>query len=153
MPTLTTPAPGRPITAPFGWRVHPITGRRTFHQGIDYAGQFTVLLAGRARIIAIGYSARGYGNYVVAEHSRGLRTLYAHGAQRSQLIQNRTYADGMAIFKSGTTGASTGNHLHFEVRVRNRLGVWVTVNPTPYLQPAPKPSNLTLERRKRSWLL
>ena len=151
MPTLTNPAPGRPITSRFGWRTNPITGRRAFHRGIDYGGKFPVLLAGRARIVSIGFAAGGLGNYVIAEHAPGFRTAYGHGAHRSQLVKGRTYADGMVVFESGTTGASTGNHLHFEVRLRNRLGAWVPVDPTPYFVTPPKP-DATLERRKRTWL-
>lgn len=151
MVAITSPAPGRPVTSPFGWRINPITGKRALHHGIDYGGQFTVILAGRAKIVSIGYDRYGLGNYVIAEHAPGFRTAYGHGAHRSQLVKGRTYADNMPVFTSGTTGASTGNHLHFEVRIRNRWGVWVRVDPTPYFV-STTPTDKTLERRKRTWL-
>lgn len=110
-----------------------------------------MLLAGRAKIVSIGYDRYGLGNYVIAEHAPGFRTAYGHGAHRSQLVKGRTYADNMPVFTSGTTGASTGNHLHFEVRIRNRWGVWVRVDPTPYFA-STTPTDKTLERRKRTWL-
>jgi murein DD-endopeptidase MepM/ murein hydrolase activator NlpD len=133
--------------------VHPITGARKFHNGIDYGGTFPVLLAGRAKIVKVGFVSWGLGNYVIAEHTPTLRTVYGHGAHRSKLVPGRIYVDGVTVYTSGTTGASTGNHLHFEVRRRNRWGVWVAVNPEPYLQAPPKPSNPKLEQRKRkTWL-
>ena len=153
--TLTTPAPGRAITSPFGWRTHPITGKRALHRGIDWGGAFRVQLAGRGRIVKVGYSATGFGHYVIAEHDADgvkLRTVYAHGAARSQLVTGRTYDDGATVFTSGSTGSSTGNHLHFEVRKRNRFGVWTAVDPMPYLTASTQSSARTIERKRRTWL-
>lgn len=130
---LSSPAPGQSITSPYGMRKHPITGKQKLHAGVDFGGSFTVLSAGSGIVVKKGYSATGYGNYVIVQHDPSLRTLYAHGKSASTLSVGDSVGAGTTIFQSGSTGASTGNHLHFEVRVKNRLGVWSAVDPAPYL--------------------
>lgn len=134
---LASPAPGRPVTSPYGWRKHPITGQRKLHAGIDFGGSFTVLSAGSGTVVKTGYSATGYGHYVIVQHDPSLRTLYAHGKTASKLRVGDSVRAGTTVFTSGSTGASTGNHLHFEVRVKNRVGVWAAVDPAPYLTAKP----------------
>jgi hypothetical protein len=138
--TLTTPAPGRPITSSYGWRTHPVTGRRTFHRGIDFGGTFPVLAASDGTVIENAFAAAGLGYFVGIQHTPRLRTYYGHGAARSKLTIGQTVRDGDDIYTSGSTGLSTGPHLHFEVRVRNWLGVWVPVDPAPYLTSRPNPN-------------
>lgn len=137
--TLTSPAPGRPITSPYGWRRHPITQRRSLHHGIDYGGRFPVVSAGKGTVIANAFDARGLGYYVGIQHNPNLRTYYGHGETRSKLTVGASIRRGASVYPSGSTGESTGPHLHFEVRVR-RLGIWVRVNPAPYLTTAQQPT-------------
>jgi len=107
------------------------------HNGDDYGGSFPVLVAADGVVVRVGASLSkrsGFGYFVIIEHrALGLRTLYAHGAHRSKLIRGRAVKRGATVFQSGTTGASTGNHLHFEVHERDQFGRWRPVNPAPIL--------------------
>lgn len=154
MTKLISPAPNRPVTSPFGWRINPITGKRRHHNGIDYGGTFVVRVAAAGTVITNGFSpskVNGFGYYVVIQHEGGLRTLYAHGRERSKLRVGARVRAGDTVFTSGSTGASTGPHLHFEVH-RRILGFYRPVNPMPYFsKPKPKPDNTT-DRKKRTWL-
>jgi len=118
--------------SPYGWRVHPITGKRKFHQGVDVAGSFSVTAAGDGVVTKVGWSARGGGHTVLIDHGE-IVTVYYHGAHRTGLRKGQRVAAGEFIYSSGTTGSSTGNHLHFEVRKRG--GRWgQTLDPVPFLQ-------------------
>jgi hypothetical protein len=134
---LSSPAPGRPVTSAYGPRVHPISGKQSMHRGIDYGGRFPVVVAADGRVVKNGASlgASGFGYYLVVEHSNELRTLYAHGATRSKRQPGERMTRGDVVFISGSTGAATGDHLHFETHRKNRFGVWVPVDPNPYLTP------------------
>lgn len=152
---LSHPAPGRPLTSPFGPRRHPITGRETFHRGDDFGGSFDVLAAGDGVVVVNGFEAGGYGYYVIVEHNIGgvpLRTLYAHGAHRSKLEVGHAVTVGDVIFRSGSTGLSTGNHLHFEVHERDQFARWRAVNPAPYFE-APDPLPAQIEEQDDDMLL
>ena len=139
---LSSPAPGRPISSPYGMRRHPVTGKWKLHGGIDFAGTFTVLAAGDGTVVSHAFDATGLGWYVGIEHTPTLRTYYGHGENRARISVGQPISEHDPIYTSGETGLATGPHLHFEVRVRNWLGIWVRVNPAPYLTapPAPKPS-------------
>jgi murein DD-endopeptidase MepM/ murein hydrolase activator NlpD len=153
---LSHPAPGRPITSRFGWRTHPITRVRALHRGVDFGGRFSVLAAGDGRVVKNGANLSkvwGLGYYVIVEHTSNLRTVYAHGANRSKRSEGEHLTRGDAIFTSGSTGASTGDHLHFEVRIRNRFGVWTAVDALPYLTASVAPETPPItERKRRTWL-
>lgn len=139
MTRLSNPAPGRPVTSPFGPRRHPITGKQTVHRGDDFGGSFDVLAAADGVVVVNGFEAGGYGYYVIVEHNLGgvrLRTLYAHGAHRSKHEVGQPVVAGEVIFRSGSTGLSTGNHLHFEVHEKDQFGRWRAVNPAPYINGA-----------------
>jgi murein DD-endopeptidase MepM/ murein hydrolase activator NlpD len=129
---LSSPAPGRRITSPYGPRRHPITGQLgKMHRGIDYGGRFEVLSAGHGVVAREGFD-RGAGNWVVIDHG-SVHTVYYHGAERTRLKRGDRVQAGDFIFYAGSTGASTGDHLHFEVRT-GPGGVWLSdVDPTPYL--------------------
>ena len=127
---LANPAPGRPVTSPYGWRIHPITKKRAFHRGTDFGGTFDVLTAAPGTVVHIGWSPKGGGHTVVIEHERDLFTAYYHGAQRTKLNVGDTVKTGELIYRSGSTGASTGPHLHFEVRTSKAWGT--DVSPDPY---------------------
>ena len=105
------------LTSLFGSRIHPITGKANNHTGIDIpAPAGTAILASKSGVVITSTRNRSYGNYVVVGHSDGTSTLYAHMSSRS-VSQGQTVKQGQVVGRVGTTGSSTGNHLHFEVRV------------------------------------
>ena len=102
------------VTSPFGWRTHPISGRRNLHGGIDIAApNGTPIMASKAGVVVISQYGSSYGNYVVISHPDGTRTLYAHMSQRN-VSAGDTVRQGQTVGLVGSTGSSTGNHLHFE---------------------------------------
>ncbi|MEM9451156.1 MAG: peptidoglycan DD-metalloendopeptidase family protein [Cyanobacteria bacterium P01_E01_bin.6] len=109
------PTNGR-ITSGFGNRVHPILGYRRFHSGIDFGASYgtTIRAADSGQVIFAGWYG-GYGRAVVINHGNGLTTLYAH-ASRLLVSEGTNVQQGQAIAAVGSSGLSTGPHLHFEVR-------------------------------------
>lgn len=121
-------AAGTPVTSEFGWRTHPITGDRKFHRGIDFgAAKGTPIYAVDAGRVVFAGDKSGYGKAVVIQHQRGLSTLYGHASQL-YVQQGQQVVRGQMIGAVGSTGFSTGPHLHFEVRSNG-----VAQNPRPYL--------------------
>lgn len=127
---LNNPAPGRPVTSTYGWRIHPITKKRTFHRGTDFGGSFDVLASAPGEIVHIGWSPKGGGHTVIIEHQRDLFTVYYHGAHRTKLNVGDIVKTGDLVYRSGNTGLSNGPHLHFEVRTSRKFGT--DVSPDPY---------------------
>ena len=125
--TFNWPISG-PITSPFGWRVHPITGASRFHSGIDIGGDYgeTIHAAGAGIVSYAGWIS-GYGYAVIIDHGGGISTLYGHN-QALLVSEGQSVSQGQAIAECGTTGNSTGPHCHFEVRVDGE-----PVNPMGYL--------------------
>lgn len=121
------PVMGR-INSPFGWRQHPVTRRRDFHTGIDIKADRNdpIKAAGSGKIAYSGWMG-GYGKVLVVEHPNGQSTLYAHCSTLS-VGKGANVSSGQIIARVGTTGRSTGPHLHFEVRNGNS-----PVNPIKYL--------------------
>ncbi len=121
------PVMGR-INSPFGWRQHPITKRHDFHTGIDIKGERNdpIKAAASGRVIYSGWMG-GYGKVLVIEHNNGQSTLYAH-CSTLMAAKGASVSSGQVVAKIGTTGRSTGPHLHFEVRNGNS-----PVNPIKYL--------------------
>jgi len=121
-------APGTPVTSEFGWRTHPITGDRKFHTGIDFgAAKGTPIYAVDAGRVVFAGDKGGYGKAVVIQHQGSLSTLYGHASQL-YVQQGQQVVRGQMIAAVGSTGFSTGPHLHFEIR-----SYGVTQNPRPYL--------------------
>ncbi|MFW6090825.1 MAG: M23 family metallopeptidase [Actinomycetota bacterium] len=103
------------ITSQYGMRVHPITGVEKLHSGTDFsAGDGNAYAARKGRVSSVYFDAGGYGNLVTINHGGGLQTRYAHLADPKVQPGERVKA-GEVIGKIGSTGASTGPHLHFEV--------------------------------------
>ena len=126
--SLTHPVPGAAITSGFGGRVAPTAGATTGHDGIDYGAGYgaAVYAADSGTVITAQYnSARG--NYIVINHGNGMQTWYQHLSSMNVTV-GQTVARGQVIGNVGTTGISTGPHLHFEVHVGG-----VPVNPLNYL--------------------
>lgn len=110
-------ANNRTITSFFGSRIHPITGKANNHTGVDVAAPYgTAILAAKSGTVLISGYNSSYGNYVVLSHGNGQTTLYAHMSRRA-VSEGATVKQGQTIGYVGSTGSSTGNHLHFEVRV------------------------------------
>lgn len=117
-----------PITSPFGWRTHPIFGTQSYHSGLDIAADYgeSVHAADGGVVIYADWMG-GYGKAVIIDHGNGITTLYAHNSEI--LVSNgQRVSKGQTISKIGTTGYSTGPHLHFEVRENG-----TPVNPYGYL--------------------
>lgn len=104
------------ISDEYGNRIHPILGTSQFHNGIDLAapGGSPILAAYDGEVVAADYSAT-MGNYVMINHGDGLITIYMH-ASALEVSKGQMVIRGEEIAKVGTTGRSTGNHLHFSVR-------------------------------------
>ena len=116
------------IISPFGWRRHPFTGRQEFHNGVDiplWEG-YPIKAAADGVIVYADWS-NGYGQTIVIDHKNGYSTLYAHC---SQLLGERweRVSKGQVIAKVGSTGLSTGPHLHYQVEKNNK-----TINPIAFL--------------------
>ncbi|MBR3465260.1 MAG: peptidoglycan DD-metalloendopeptidase family protein [Clostridiales bacterium] len=124
------------ITSPFGWRIHPVYNTKKFHSGIDIGGSYgTAIMAAGAGVVI--YTAKpvqghntggsGYGNYCIIDHGGGYTTLYGH--MRNVYVKTgQKVKSGQKIGEMGSTGTSTGAHLHFEVRKSGS-----PVNPERYL--------------------
>ena len=126
--TFVVPVPSARMSSGFGFRVHPVFGIRRLHAGMDLAAPTgtPVVAAGAGTVVTSG-NLGGYGNTVVIDHGNGLSTLYAHMSVL-HLEVGDTVAAGQLVGAVGTTGTSTGPHLHFEVR---RFGI--PVDPVAYL--------------------
>ena len=114
---LLWPVDSRRVSSPYGTRTHPFTGRSEFHYGIDISGPgingANIYAANDGTVLMATYNS-GYGNYVVLEHGGGMTTLYAHCS--SLLVKvGDSVKRGDVIAKVGSTGVSTGPHIHFEV--------------------------------------
>ena len=100
-----------------GGRIHPITGKASTHGGIDVpAGGGKNIYAAKSGVVLTNKYNRSYGNYIVISHGNGQSTLYAHMRSRGIVKEGTTVKQGQVIGYVGTTGSSTGNHLHFEIR-------------------------------------
>ncbi len=117
-----------PITSSFGNRIHPITGKSSFHYGVDLGAETgTPVLAALTGVAVWTAEKGGYGLTVQLEHDSKLRTLYAH-LSRIAVQQGQSVSQGKIVGYVGSTGNSTGPHLHFEVRRQTGNG-WEPVNP------------------------
>lgn len=105
------------ISSPFGYRIHPITGTKKLHSGIDYAAPYgtAIYAAEDGKVLTSGW-INGYGYTVTINHGGGYVTLYAH-CSKLLVTAGQSVTKGQTIAKVGSTGNSTGNHLHFEVKV------------------------------------
>ena len=114
---LGWPTPGyKSITDTYGMRIHPITKTRKMHTGIDIAAKGgTQILASNAGYVVKAEYNSAWGNYILIDHGGGVSTFYAHMQNAASVSVGSTVAKGQRIGLVGSTGLSTGNHLHFEV--------------------------------------
>ena len=119
------------ISSPFGYRTSPINGAQEFHRGVDIAGSGTISAA-QTGVVEVATYHYSYGNYVVINHGKingvTIKTLYAHMQSGLSVSVGQTVSQGQKIGVMGTTGSSTGVHLHFEVQENGAV-----VNPMNYI--------------------
>ena len=125
--SLAWPVSG-PVTSSFGWRIHPILGYKKFHTGIDIGASYGVPIhAADSGTVIYATWMGGYGNVIIIDHGRGISTLYAHQSSLAVGVGAKV-SRGQVIGYVGSTGFSTGAHLHFEVRLNGN-----PVDPMAYL--------------------
>ena len=132
---IRMPIPYARLTSGFGARHHPVLGRMRMHKGVDYAASTgtPIMAAGDARVVSAGWHG-GYGNAVVLDHGRGYTTLYGHMSRLGKIRPGQRIAQGTVIGYVGSTGMSTGPHLHYEFRING-----VHRNPLSVTMPPPEP--------------
>ena len=118
------------FTSGYGVRADPFQGRTAMHAGIDLAGSVGTPIFATADgvITTAGYNSGGYGNLIKIDHGRGIETRYGHLSKMS-VYPGQRVKRGEMIGRMGSTGRSTGSHLHYEVRIDGRA-----VNPVPFMK-------------------
>lgn len=125
---LVSPLPGSRLTSTFGPRQHPVLGTARMHDGVDFAApNGTPIRAAAGGTVVFAGARGGYGNTVIVDHGNSLATLYAHQSELN-VAQGEVVTAGWIVGAVGSTGLSTGPHLHFEARVSG-----VPVDPLLYL--------------------
>ncbi len=138
------PADGMSLTSGFGFRHDPFNGQRAMHAGLDFRGPHgsPIRAAAPGRISFVGVKS-GYGNVVEVDHGHGIQTRYAHLSGFSSRV-GQAVQSGQSIARMGSTGRSTGTHLHFEVRVNG-----TAVNPRRFLEANPHVLEVKADARSR----
>ena len=112
---MLTPSYGQ-LSSSFGWRTHPVFGYERFHGGMDFAADYgTPIYAAHDGVVIFAGWYGGYGNTIILDRGNGITTLYGHASQL-YVEEGQRVKQGDAIGETGSTGLSTGPHLHFEVR-------------------------------------
>ena len=131
------PVTGGWLSSHFGWRADPFSGRRSLHQGVDIASPMgSPIKAMGTGVVTYAGPKRGYGRLVEINHGNGYATRYAHVSKVLVKVGDRV-EKGSPVALVGTSGRSTGPHLHFEVRKHGR-----SINPAAYLNPKKRYSAL-----------
>ncbi|MBI2312753.1 MAG: M23 family metallopeptidase [Betaproteobacteria bacterium] len=125
------PIVGGAYSSNYGWRIDPFTGSNAFHEGVDFMAETgTAIVAAAGGVVVYSDYHPEYGNMLEIDHGNGLITRYAHGSKRIAKVGD-VVLRGQKIGEVGSTGRSTGSHLHFEVRNNG-----TPLNPGRFLQPA-----------------
>lgn len=128
------------LSSSFGWRRHPVTGRHTMHEGLDFAApRGTPIVAASGGVVTEARYVPGYGKLVEIDHGNGLVTRYAHASSISVKL-GEVVAKGQQIARVGSTGRSTGPHLHYEVRIAGH-----PLDPTLFMVGAKSDAELATE--------
>ncbi len=129
-PGMSLPLAKSTLTSEFGKRKSPITGKWSFHRGIDLASPLgsTVMSCKMGLVKKVTFGDSVYGNYIVIEHPNGIESLYAHLGE-VLVTEGESVSTGQKIGKVGLTGLTTGPHLHFEVKQNGEA-----LNPEKYLK-------------------
>jgi murein DD-endopeptidase MepM/ murein hydrolase activator NlpD len=139
----TQPVKGAGLTSGYGVRSDPFRGRAAMHAGIDLAGPLgTPIYATADATVGRSEWAGGYGNLIELDHGRGIQTRYGH-LTRSAVQAGQRVKRGELIGYMGSTGRSTGSHLHYEVRIDGKA-----VNPIPFMEA--NDMVLAMQRRAQS---
>ncbi len=127
--TWVMPCSYRYLSSPYGWRIHPVYGDRRFHSGVDLAGKGgTPIYASRSGYVTAATYNSGNGYYVTINHGDGFSTSYLHMQSSPTVSKGEYVVAGQVIGYMGSTGISTGNHLHFTIYYNGN-----TVNPADYI--------------------
>lgn len=127
--TWVMPCSYRYLSSPYGWRIHPVYGDWRFHSGVDLAGKGgTPIYASRSGTVTAASYNSGNGYYVTINHGDGFSTSYLHMQSSPSVSKGDYVVAGQVIGYMGSTGVSTGNHLHFTVYYNGN-----TVNPADYI--------------------
>lgn len=122
------PVRGGWVSSTFGSRMHPMTGKKQFHQGVDIPGKVGAhVLAVAEGVVTRSQHTGDYGWVIEIDHGDDYATLYSHN-RKNLVLQGQTVTKGESIAEVGSTGRSTGPHVHFEVKKKNRR-----INPVKYL--------------------
>lgn len=142
---MLVPANGT-LTSHFGVRVHPVSGEEKLHAGVDIGAKSgTPIYASGGGVVVFSGVQRGYGNVIEIDHGFGYRTLYGH-ASKLLVEVGDTIERGQLIALVGSSGISTGPHLHYEVIVDG-----TKIDPTPFLaQPLEEPAHMAAEATART---
>ncbi len=120
---------GGSVTCYYGPRVHPVTGAYSTHTGVDFGASYgSPIVAAKSGVVTTATYNIAYGNMVIIDHGDGTSTLYAHASSFATSV-GQTVSQGQTIAYVGSTGYSTGPHLHFEIRINGQH-----VDPLPYVQ-------------------
>lgn len=116
------------VTDPYGPRINPVTGEAGFHTGVDLGDPYGApVAASKSGVVAYSGWISGYGNTIIIDHGSGIQTLYAHNSELLASV-GQTVARGETIAYVGSTGMSTGPHIHWEIRINGQH-----VDPMGYL--------------------
>ncbi|WP_291949611.1 peptidoglycan DD-metalloendopeptidase family protein [Campylobacter sp.] len=131
--------PDNGVTGDFGWRHHPILNKKEFHPGIDLRAPLKTPIYAPANGVVeyAAYSNNGYGYSVILIHNFGFKTVYAHMTRQDVVKAGEFVRKGQLLGYTGSTGLSTGPHLHYEVRFINKLldpTIFINLNHKNYEQ-------------------
>ena len=133
--TWYTPCDYNRISSTFGMRMHPVYHYWKMHNGVDFAIGHTPIYASRPGVVVTSGWDDSAGNWVVIDHVDGFRSVYMHMCKRPYVKKGDFVAAGQELGCVGSTGASTGNHLHFGIQLYNpSKGKYEYVNPLLYVK-------------------
>lgn len=139
LPTIKPVSDASYNASGFGWRLDPFTGRKAFHEGIDFAAPVgTPIVAAAGGVVIAAHYHHQYGNMIEIDHGNDIVTRYAHASKLLKKIGD-IVRRGQHIASMGSTGRSTGSHLHFEVMVKG-----VPQDPHKFLMAGANPASLAL---------